>query len=915
MSVLDTAIDLTDIPEENWKDYIGNGYRNCCYLTDHERKGQIILFGYDTFDNPQTFILPHKSWIKYRVKYQTPEKDIYGNYVDTKYFDSSYSRKKYLENSNGLFVVEALRPEVECLQKLFRHAYLDADFNKQSVRTFYLDIETEISETFMKPVDALNRINMITIYDTLTSKFYTWSLGYAKVKFEEESLKSMDPKNFEIFTFQDNEIHMLEHFIHWWETNYPDVVTGYNSVSYDMPYIVRRIENVLGKSDVQRLSPIGKYRIKEVNHDNERANVQADIEIDISGIFSADELILYRDKFHVKAALDGGYNLNNVGEAEGLGRKIEYSGSLKDLYLTDYQRFYEYNVRDVDLLKRIEEKCKLIPLARQITSLGLSNIDTIYTSISYLVGSLIAFAKSEMNVVFNSYIAEKKEKVPYEGAYVFPPIPGLYKGGIATIDVNSLYPSTIRSLNLSPETYVGKLLEDWDDTSITEYHLKPANSEKIKLVKREEIEKLINEQCIITKNNTLLLKHKIKRGVITEWCTHFYALRKSTKKKMQKLEMAIYNKEISDDKLFETETKIENLNNAQLGYKTMLNSVYGILGTNHSAIFQPDLAQTITRNGKFFNKSASKHTFDFFKKYFKVDDNYITTIAGDTDSNFLNIKCVTDYFKKKFNLPENINAWSDEYKLKLWKFMDNYVEKDLNPYMQQLIANECKSDETEMLAYSMEYIGDVGIYEAKKHYGVHKIVSEGPELVDKVKYCGIELKKATVPVAIKSFLKDIYENTLKNNWTNDEFKAYINQCYEKFLALDITDIAIWKGWSSDKIETTGFLEEAKGMTGISKAAHHFNDLLLKLNLSKKYDSCKVGDKLQFAYILKNNQYRIEALAWPVGNWPKEFDEIFSVDYQVMFQKLILQPLKGYFEATKFQNIDPRQQMAFDINDL
>ena len=642
--VFSKSIDLTNIPEDQWEEYIGHGYRNSCYTVDSEKNGQAILFGYDTEGNPQTFIFPHKSWVKYRVRYETDEKDIFGNYVATKYFRNSYERKRWIEASAGIFIVEALRPEQEILHKLFTNYVLDSTFNNQDMRIFYLDIETEISDTFMKPKDALNRINMITIYDTETEKFYTWSLEDAKIDFVEDPLRDMDKSNFVFYSFNNNEIKMMEHFIHFWETNYPDVVCGYNSQAYDLPYIIRRIENILTKGDAARLSPIGKYFIREVNHDNERANVQAEIEVDISGIFSADEMVLYRDKFKVKPALDGGYSLNNVGESEGLGKKIHYSGTLKDLYEKDYQKFYEYNVRDVDLLKRIEEKCKLIPLARRVAGSGLTNYNAIYSSISYLIGSLIAFGKTEMegSPVCQSYLNEKKESQGYEGAYVFPPVVGLYKGGIACVDFNSLYPSTIRALNLSPETYVGKIIPigspnpddplDLDNTEITTFYLKPPTGQTRQLSKDELLE-LCKTKCIFTRNNTLFLKHSVKQGLVSAWSKHFYGLRKSTKKEMQALEMKLYNKEIIDPiEIKKAKVQVENLNNMQMAVKIMLNSIYGILGTVHSPIENREIAQTITRTGKFANMSAATYIKEWFKEKFKVGDDYVTPVSGDTDS-------------------------------------------------------------------------------------------------------------------------------------------------------------------------------------------------------------------------------------------------------------------------------------------
>lgn len=653
-SIFNNAINLEEVPQDEWRNiYIGDGYRNIVYLTDHNRNGQIILFGYDKVGNPKTFICPWRSHIKYRVQYQTEEKDIFGNYVETKWFKSSYERKVRLEDiGQSLHIVECLKPEQEFLQEMFYNVSLDDGFNKEPMRMHVIDIETEISDVFEKPADARNRINMITVYDTKSEKYYTWSLSHAKIDFKEEPLCNYSKDTFKFYEFNDNEAEMLEHYLSWTENNYADVLYGWNVRAYDVPYLIRRIENVLGKTEAKRLSPVGKYRIKEVNHDNVRADVGADIEVDISGVFIADGLVLYRDKFLIAPALDGGYNLSNVGEHEKLGRKIEYEGTLKNLYEQNFQKFYEYNVRDVDLCVKLEEKLKLVNLTRQVAGSGLCPYDTIYSSIQYLTGSLISFSRLNMGKIFQSYLNRKNEKEEYEGAFVFPPVKGVYRGGIATVDFNSLYPSSIRAMNLSIETYVGKLSRmnvmfndliqrkaynmeepiDLNDETIDELWLYPAQNGKRKLVKRIEILELIKTKCIFTRNNTLFLKHSIKPGVISSWCKHFYNLRKSTKKKMQGLEMDIYHNKVEKDKIPETKIMIQTLNSKQHSLKIMLNSVYGMFGTSHSPIYNVYLAQSITRTGKYCNISASKFIKKFFIDHFGVTEDYISVASGDTDS-------------------------------------------------------------------------------------------------------------------------------------------------------------------------------------------------------------------------------------------------------------------------------------------
>jgi len=707
MSIFDDAIVLSEVNPKEWRNLIGDGYRYCCYTNDHERNGRIVFLGYDRDGNRRTFVAPHRSHIKFNVKYKTDEKDIYGRYVETRYFKNSYDRKKYLDSvGSSMNIVECLPPQNEFLHKVFDHAALDDHFNKQEMRVFYYDIENEIDGPANANA-AATRINALTVYDTETKKYYTWSLNKVDdINLDDEydengnlvnecQLKSLPKDTFVIFDwFNGNETRMLEHFLDWYEKNRPDILAGYNSQSYDDVFLMRRLENVLGKKDAQRMSPVGKYRFRENNLDNERANRQAEVLVDIDGVFQADVLVLYRDKFKIHQPLDGGNSLDNVGETECGIHKIHYKNvhvkghpvvySLKELYEKDWNRFIKYNIMDVYCLKTVEEKVKTIPLARTITSSGLSNYDAIYSSIGYLMGSLIMFSKTQMGVTFTSYQNKKKNPIPYEGAYVFPPTQGLYSGGVSCVDFNSLYPNSIIAANVSPETYVGKIsrfpitdpssaffakeppidlngtdttkvLQRTDDEveysltygnkysgqvedcKIRQFYLLPANGSTPKQITREQLDELLRTKCIFTRNNTLFLKHSVKKGVVSSWSEHFYKLRKATKKKGQKLELDLHNGKLTEN-VEEVKRMIQNLDDNQQARKIALNSLYGSLASPHSPIYNPYIAQTITRTGKFCNQSSSEFIRKCFKERFGIDDRYVNVTSGDTDSNFYSME-------------------------------------------------------------------------------------------------------------------------------------------------------------------------------------------------------------------------------------------------------------------------------------
>jgi len=848
----------------------------------------------------------------------------------------------------------------------------EPDFNNQPMRVQSLDIETEISDQFMKPSVADNRINMITVHDSLTDKFYTWSLQHCDIDFKEAPLDKYPKDKFMLFEFNDSEYKMLEHFIDWLDSNRADVLYGWNIKGYDIPYLYTRLGKVLSRKDADRLSPVGRCYVKEVNHDNARADVAAEIEVNIDGVFQSDGLLLYRDKFKIAGStLDGGYSLDNVGEYEGLGHKIKYKGSLKDLYVKDWQRFYEYNVRDVDLCKRVDDKCKLTSLARRIASIGLCNYDSIYSSLGYLIGSCVAFAKHKMGgLVFKSYLKERHNFAGFEGAFVFPCIAGIYKDGIGCIDFASLYPSIIRALNISIETYVGKVLiyfknasgnvtcdpdhevkfdpfndgdSEWGedetgararvtinagDPEIDHFELMlPGPQRQRKMLSLSQLRGMIETKCIWTPNNTLFLKHEIKEGVIAKWCEFFYSQRKANKKKELKIFHDLHNEEfvaaLKPGEREVLETKMENYHALQMALKICINSIYGATGTSFSPIADPNISQTITRMGRFANMSSAKFVHDEFVRRYGADPNYVTASSGDTDSIFLNLEPVTAWMKKEYSLPPAIKDWRKKDRLELWKTVAEFVDKDVNGFVRGLAHDFCHTSRQDILTYELEYMGDVGIYEKKKHYSIRKFMEEG-DPVDKIKYSGIEMKKGSLPKFVKKYLNDIYEGVILHDWKEQDYHAYVTDLYDKFKTFSIDDISFFKGYNTER-EADGFLQMAQtvnpltgktvGTTGIAKACVYFNQIISKLGLSRKYEQLRVGDKVRLVYLDENNPYRINVIAFKDGQWPAEFDSMFKPDYKKMFEKTVLDSLKSFREACRFSNIDPSKQVMFDIFSL
>lgn len=585
-----------------------------------------------------------------------------------KWLTSWKKRTDYCENQ----IVQCMDPCDEFMQSLFWQEAQEESFNKGFQRVFFLDIETEVSETSLMPWKAVDKVLMVTIYDNKTDKFYTWSLKPAKVEFHDEldengnvvwhnPLSDYPKDKFVLYdNFNGDERELLKHMMRFWVQNYPDVLCGWNSRWYDMPYLVRRVENVLGKAAAKYFSPLEDYSIhhekSNKKDENGRWIEKEDIEwVEIKGLFQADEMVLYSKKFGVKQALDGGYGLSNVGRAEGLGGKIAYETTLLDLYNQDWQKFYEYNVRDVELLWSIEQKCKLIPLARTVAGFGVTNYDYIYQSAPYLVPTISIFCqKHRENMIFNSYANNFREKVRFEGAWVIPPVVGRYSHGTATVDFNSLYPSCMRMMNLSIETYVGRIDDgyvgeggldnDWMSRGgidgYPEDHVFKLIIDRVdmqtpveKEIDAKTLKVLLDTKFIICPTNmTLFLKHEVKRGVIADWAEVFFNRRKATKGEMFKCDADAdkCKDPVEKEKLL---TRKENLKNLQQALKICLNSIYGALSTTGCPFLHSiGLAQSVTRAGRFSNYNGRLFYKKWLEENYNIDENYPVTASGDTDS-------------------------------------------------------------------------------------------------------------------------------------------------------------------------------------------------------------------------------------------------------------------------------------------
>lgn len=218
--------------------------------------------------------------------------------------------------------------------------------------------------------------------------------------------------------------------------------------------------------------------------------------------------------------------------------------------------------------------------------------------------------------------------------------------------------------------------------------------------------------------------------------------------------------------------------------------------------------------------SAQAFIRKLFEKLFGIDESYVPVTGMDTDSIFINLKCVTDSMRDKHGLGESVRDWPLEKRRELWDYMSNLVETEINPYVRNLVHDYCGTSQEKLLTYELEYMASDALYESKKHYFAHLMFMEG-DPVDKNKVTGIELKKTVLPKEMKSFIAEIYSGVVNQGWTEDDYRKYVHELYGRFREFTVEQLAFWKGYSSER-QATGFLEMAIGTTGIARAATYYN---------------------------------------------------------------------------------------------
>lgn len=844
------------------------------------------LYTWDDQGNRITVPSTYEPYIYLETNNAPDAMSIFNTKLKKKRFKNQSERSRFIKDNKIERVFDNFNVQQQFLIDTFWQDNEKDEFSKHPLKVYFIDIETYSPNAFPDINNPQDPINIITIYDTITERYTAWGT---------KPFTKANDKTTYIYCKTERELYSK--FLDFFSKDYPDILSGWNSEFFDIPYIINRMTKIVGEDEVRRLSPIGSMRARTFMGKFGREQTRWHIE----GISCVDYLEIYKRFCPV---LRESYKLDAIGEIELDQRKIDYGDTdLASLSEENWELFVEYNIQDVTLLINLEKKLQYIQLLRMIAYAGLTTFEGALGSLSVITGlcSIRARTKNQRIPTFVKEIKEGGEK--NAGAYVGEPQRD-FQEHVVSFDANSLYPNMMITLNLSPETKVGKIIERTEEGVVFRH----VNNKEYTLSHKKLADFIKIEQLAVSKADVLFSQKE--KGIIPITVDYYYKKRVEIKKLLTKAKKAALNVKETDSNYKKVQNEIDNLNIRQHTIKILINTIYGYFGNKHSPLGDDDLANSITLTGQAVIKQSNQILTNYIKDNTGLTDEYLAEnspiIYNDTDSSYISIKHlikargIETYDKKGNVTPEYYKAVQD-------------IEDHLNTEIVKWGKADLNSADCR-LVFKREAIADSGIFLQKKRYVLHLLDVEGIPC-NKFKYTGVEVVRTTMPAQIKPYVKRIIETMLMTKSLTDTNKIF-NETYEVFKTLPVEDIASVMGVKGYEKYATYSKEfnTVKRMPIHVKAAYYHNLLLEKFNIERKYESIASGDKIRYFYVRKPNKYGISVIGYKYY-YPKEFAEIFEPDYEFIFKKIIFQVIERFYEAVNWKLKDPAMAVQTDLFDL
>lgn len=787
-------------------------------------------------------------------------------------FSNSWERRDFCNSTKKTYF--NLQPEQQFLVDRYWMYPQDEKFSQFPIKVWFFDIEAVSSEGFPDPKIARWPINVMTIYDTVEKRYHVFTTAtqyYPKLN------------NVVVHLYPNDEFGMIKGFVKFWRRDPPDILSGFYSWGFDCPYLFARMRILYNDEDApSKLSPVGRAFCR----DNVSIRLGSEEKTyeqlwTICGVSSIDMQAAYIKFSRIKLA---SYSLNYVCEHEKVGQKLEHEGSLYDWWVNNPQEFIDYNIQDVALLLRLEEKLRFMELCRAISYSGLCQLEQSLKTLP-VIGGLAAIEAMRDNRIISSF-DNSNAKVNYEGGYVTEPVPGFHKN-ILSEDANSMYPNALISFNMSNETKVGKVVQNGKG-GFTLFSV----SGKSKDITKEQLVAIMREKSVACTPNGVLFSQK-KVGMLPKIVSRIYSERKAMKKEMLSLEKKIVGMADCEEKSA-MQKRAEFLNLRQYLYKILINSLYGSLCEKNFILFDIDIGESITTVGRHVIKCAQKFLDEYATNY--CGHEVHTQVYGDTDSRYFTITELMEHDKQPFLLPNgDINPWVFEQSKK--------IEDFVNTKTADMLKNRfgCKSP---TLSFKTESIAPVGLWTAKKRYIVYCRSDEGVPC-DEFHYTGIDIKRSTCPKKIRPIITKVVEEMIRTQDRN-RVSSLLDESYAEYLNLPFEEKVISMGCNNISEYTM------RGQNSPNGIALHtprqvacgiqWNNMLKRDGLLGKYSAIHDSEKIQLFYCHDNGD-GITSFGFK-DKMPAEYKDKYIFDEDTMYKKSVLSCLEKLFEAVGWEMPDP-----------
>lgn len=732
---------------------------------------------------------------------------------------------------------------------------------------------------FPHPAEAAERIQLVTMLNNNTKEYITWGLK----KFDRKAAEQLDT-DFDLssinldYRYFKTEEELLRNLLFWWKNTQIDGLTGWNLDLFDVPYLYNRIKNVLSEEAALSLSPFRSIKERVIKLGKREA-----ITYDFEGIATLDYLPTYK-KFVNKPRES--YKLDFIGGVELKINKIDMGCTFKESYQdARWPLFVVYNLRDCDIVDRLEDKLGLIRLVYQMAYDAKCLPNDVYGAVRTW-DCLIYRSLLEKNIVVPQ--KESVEGWSIEGAYVKAPITGFHHW-IASFDAESLYPTIMMQYNMSPETIVNVDMFSVDVDGL--------------------LEAKYGLEFLKAKNYCMAANGQFFRtdvpGLFPEIIKIQFATRKKFKRMMKDAESSLELLKAkgvapSDPEYIRLIKEIAKCDNIQKAKKILLNSLYGAAANEGFRFYDPRMAEGITMTGQYFIRAVG-NAIDTYVSKIIGDDKFKATFYQDTDSCYVELAPIIEKFvipalKGEKNVTKIIDAMD--------KISNDKITPAINAACNEIAVYT--NSVSQLMNFKREALADRGVWCAKKKYALNVYDNEGVRYADpEVKVMGLEIVRSSTPAPCRKTLKDAVKIILTSD--EAELQSKIAGWKSNFMSLPPEEIAFPRGVQNLSSYSDPDAIYAQGCPMQSRAALLFNHHVTARGLEDTYPLIQDSDKIKFVYLREPNKLRENVIGF-VDKFPHEFEVSQHVDYRTMWEKAFIKPLDGILQHigwnhTKQANLD------------